>query len=78
MTVRLEDLQACFQGVIPATMATADAQGELRLRTPYGAGSMLPVRATSCELSIEGHEPLALTVTDEDVETGGTIVVHPS
>lgn len=58
--------------------ATADAQGELRLRTPYGAGSMLPVRATSCELSIEGHEPLALTVTDEDVETGGTIVVHPS
>lgn len=28
MTVRLEDLQACFQGVIPATMATADRHGE--------------------------------------------------
>lgn len=28
MTIRLEGLQACFQGVIPATMATADSQGE--------------------------------------------------
>ena len=28
MTIRLEDLQACFQGVIPATMATADRHGE--------------------------------------------------
>ena len=28
MKIRLEDLQACFQGVIPATMATADAEGE--------------------------------------------------
>lgn len=28
MTIRLEDLQPCFQGVTPAVMATADAEGE--------------------------------------------------
>lgn len=55
--------------------AVANERGELRIRTPYGAGSALPVRVTSAELAVDGLDPLAVTVTDEDVEHGRPVDV---